>query len=675
VALTKIPANLLDTSSGFDLQGNITLGDNEQIQLGASSDLQIYHDGINSYIKEIGPGALVLQSAGPAIVLEKTDGENMLLANVDGAVTLYYNGSAKIATTSTGATVTGNLAVTGDLDITGDINSYNVTDLDVTDQTITLGAGQTEANSGGSGIIIDGSSASILWDETNDKFDLSHGLHIGDSNAIGDATTPALQIGGTTTYRLGMYTTAEGAIIDNANGDDGIIFHTKNANEAMRIDASGNVGIGTDSPSQILHVKAASPNILLEGTNYPSLKWAGTDLTADAEIYYGVGGLDWNFNNYNNGRIVFKTNNTERLRIDSSGDLLVNQTSAGVNGKLQVTGGIGLTGNSEIRQSTNSDGSTLRFLGTQFVAGSSNAVGYSYSSGALIASVSNSANVTLFEAGASNTSGHRLTVQNDATGLQGEVKYTGSEPVFILRDTRNVGGTGWSSTADEHLGEIQFWTSDGTGVGPHSVARIKTVNDITAASPAGRLSFFTSQYNDSSGGWEKMRIASNGPISMYSGSVNTLQLNTSSSASGTNNLIRAFSDSNIDSGGTVRFVVFPSGNVQNSNNSYGQISDETKKENIVDATDKLDALNQVRVRNFNFIGDDLKQIGVVAQELETIFPSMVEDIQDQDAEGNVLETSTKSVKYSVFVPILIKAIQEQQTIIEDLKSRIETLEG
>jgi hypothetical protein len=54
---------------------------------------------------------------------------------------------------------------------------------------------------------------------------------------------------------------------------------------------------------------------------------------------------------------------------------------------------------------------------------------------------------------------------------------------------------------------------------------------------------------------------------------------------------------------------------------------------------------------------------------------MVEEILDIDAEGNVLETSTKMVKYSVFIPILIKGMQEQQTIIEDLKSRIETLEG
>ena len=125
----------------------------------------------------------------------------------------------------------------------------------------------------------------------------------------------------------------------------------------------------------------------------------------------------------------------------------------------------------------------------------------------------------------------------------------------------------------------------------------------------------------------------------------------------------------------MRFVVFANGNVQNSNNSYGQISDERKKENIVDATDKLDALKQVKVRNFNFKGDDLKQIGVVAQELETIFPSMVEDIQDQDAEGNDLETSTKSVKYSVFVPILIKAMQEQQAQIEALQTEVEALKA
>jgi hypothetical protein len=44
-------------------------------------------------------------------------------------------------------------------------------------------------------------------------------------------------------------------------------------------------------------------------------------------------------------------------------------------------------------------------------------------------------------------------------------------------------------------------------------------------------------------------------------------------------------------------------------------------------------------------------------------------------ESQLTGTKTKSVKYSVFVPILIKAMQEQQAIIDDLKARIEALEG
>ena len=80
---------------------------------------------------------------------------------------------------------------------------------------------------------------------------------------------------------------------------------------------------------------------------------------------------------------------------------------------------------------------------------------------------------------------------------------------------------------------------------------------------------------------------------------------------------------------------------------------------------------QVKVRNYNLIGDMTKQLGVVAQELEAVFPAMVDESPDRDAEGNILETKTKSVKYSVFVPMLIKAMQEQQAIIESLKARLD----
>jgi hypothetical protein len=73
---------------------------------------------------------------------------------------------------------------------------------------------------------------------------------------------------------------------------------------------------------------------------------------------------------------------------------------------------------------------------------------------------------------------------------------------------------------------------------------------------------------------------------------------------------------------------------------------------------------QVKVRNYNLKSDPThKQLGVIAQELEQVFPAMVEESPDKDDEGNDLGTTTKGVKYSVFVPMIIKAIQEQQALI------------
>jgi hypothetical protein len=124
--------------------------------------------------------------------------------------------------------------------------------------------------------------------------------------------------------------------------------------------------------------------------------------------------------------------------------------------------------------------------------------------------------------------------------------------------------------------------------------------------------------------------------------------------------------------GTLSFNVTTNGNVANTNNSYGAISDIKLKENIVDVSPKLADLMQVRIVNYNFKeGQTHKQIGVIAQELEQVFPAMVDEVPDTDHDGNDLGTTTKQVKYSVFVPMLIKAMQEQQAIIESLKARLD----
>jgi hypothetical protein len=125
----------------------------------------------------------------------------------------------------------------------------------------------------------------------------------------------------------------------------------------------------------------------------------------------------------------------------------------------------------------------------------------------------------------------------------------------------------------------------------------------------------------------------------------------------------------------VQFQVLANGNVQNTNNSYGAISDRKLKENITNATPKLENLNRLRVVNYNLIGSELKQIGLIAQEVEQVFPGLVEETPDVDPDTKEpTGTVTKSVKYSVLVPMLLKAVQELTEQNATLAARIAALE-
>ena len=114
-------------------------------------------------------------------------------------------------------------------------------------------------------------------------------------------------------------------------------------------------------------------------------------------------------------------------------------------------------------------------------------------------------------------------------------------------------------------------------------------------------------------------------------------------------------------GGADRLYIYGNGNVVNQNGSYGTLSDVTLKENIIDATPKLDDILQLKVRNFNLIGDSNKQIGFIAQEFEEVFPSMI------DIDG---KSGKKAIKTSVLVPMLVKSIQELKAEVDTLRAQI-----
>ena len=101
-------------ASFLDASGNLSFPDNSKAVFGASPDLQIYHDGSHSYVSDVGTGGLKL--TGGDIYIKNPSDQDMIYATSGGAVTLYHNNASKIATTSSGISVSGNVTVTGTVD-------------------------------------------------------------------------------------------------------------------------------------------------------------------------------------------------------------------------------------------------------------------------------------------------------------------------------------------------------------------------------------------------------------------------------------------------------------------------------------------------------------------------------------------------------------------------------
>jgi hypothetical protein len=147
------------------------------------------------------------------------------------------------------------------------------------------------------------------------------------------------------------------------------------------------------------------------------------------------------------------------------------------------------------------------------------------------------------------------------------------------------------------------------------------------------------------------------------------------SRSSTNNTYKFINATNGNDTGI--FNVLDSGNCQNTNSSYGGTSDVKLKQDIIDASSQWDDIKQIRVRKFRFkkqveVDENAPYLlGVVAQEIETTSPNLVEEVADKNKDGT--ESTTKSVKYSVIYMKAVKALQEAMQRIETLESTITLL--
>jgi hypothetical protein len=125
VSGTALVTGVLTTTAATVHTNGITMPDSAKAIFGAGSDLEIYHDGSNSYIQTIdsASGDLFIDSNGTGhdLYLRATDdifiqpqiNENGITVVGNGAVTLYHDNEAKLATTNTGTTTTGVSVATG----------------------------------------------------------------------------------------------------------------------------------------------------------------------------------------------------------------------------------------------------------------------------------------------------------------------------------------------------------------------------------------------------------------------------------------------------------------------------------------------------------------------------------------------------------------------------------
>jgi len=205
---------------------------------------------------------------------------------------------------------------------------------------------------------------------------------------------------------------------------------------------------------------------------------------------------------------------------------------------------------------------------------------------------------------------------------------------------------------------------------------------LQTSATEGNIAFRTNGNIGTTSTTERMRITSDGDlfIGRTSGQPTTSAFGTLIKGSG-----HSFISRDVNGGSSTLRVfgnagegrIMGDGDLQNTNNNYGAISDETLKQDIVDAASQWDDIKDIRVRKFRLKDnpEGALQIGVIAQELEASgMNGLVKEVMSNDEDEDSEET-VKTVKYSILYMKAVKALQEAMERIETLETKVAALEG
>ena len=252
------------------LSNDMTVADNGKVIFGAGSDLQIYHDGSNSYVDDAGTGRLYLRG-NDRVQIQKYTGDDMITAIADGAVKLYYDNSNKLETTSSGVSVTGSVDAGAGLRLSTDGSNNAVITALGQDKDIYLSG--DDGGSGVNALILDMSNAGaatfnsfIYLDYIRGKSDNNTGINISGSDVLAFQTggservrlgsSGEMQLGGTTNAGFIDFDSSSLQLNTQRNPNTGAFQNTGRAHASIVL-SDGN---GTASNSYIRFMTASSNN-------------------------------------------------------------------------------------------------------------------------------------------------------------------------------------------------------------------------------------------------------------------------------------------------------------------------------------------------------------------------------------------------------------------------------
>ena len=237
MAIDKLKSSIL-----AKFTGNVDFADNSKIRMGTSDDLQIFHDGSNSYVDDTGTGRLYLRG-NDRVMLQKYTGEDMISCLVDGAVNIYYDNAKKFETTSAGIDVTGTVTSDG---LTASTSGNQIMLLDSVSGATTMqmrtGSGSISnfirSGIGGSANLRFETTGNVVRQKIDSNGDISFYNTAGNSQALfWDASAESLFVGQTST---GQYTDTAGTSLRAS----GFSTHTRDGGDVLllnRLTSDGSI--------------------------------------------------------------------------------------------------------------------------------------------------------------------------------------------------------------------------------------------------------------------------------------------------------------------------------------------------------------------------------------------------------------------------------------------------